>query len=60
MTHTVLEKNKVNTEEFIQHCSDFQLGSYAGTEAARLWDELIGIKNFMKKLKNPTPLNVLI
>jgi hypothetical protein len=30
----------------------------ADTEGAPLCDELIGIKSFVKKLKNPTPLNI--
>jgi hypothetical protein len=64
MTCTVLDKNKVTTEELIKHCSDLRLastlGSDAGTKVACLCDELFSIQNFVKKLKNPTPFKVLI
>jgi hypothetical protein len=64
MTRTVLDKNKLTTEELINHCSDLwlalTLGPDTSIKVACLCDELISIQSFVKKLKYPTPLNVLI
>jgi hypothetical protein len=47
----------------MKHCSDLQLtltvGLNADVEGTPLCDELISIQSFVKKLKNPTPLNIL-